>query len=114
MSPEMAWRRPAGACLFWASAAASGAVIAAAPSIRARKGRRIETSSAGRQLDHVEQGFVAGAGENEAPAVRADPLDDPDHVALGVAAVAQRPGLVAEHQGAEEDHPPAIVREDRA
>src|SRR5437870_1717737 len=71
-------------------------------------------SSAGRELDHVEQGFEMGAREDEPPAIGPDPLDDPDQVALVVAAVAQRSGLVAEHERAEEDHPPAIVRKDRA
>jgi len=52
--------------------------------------------------------------EGDPPAPVADPLDHADQIALAVAAVAQRPGLVAEHQGAEEDHPPAIVREDDA
>ena len=52
----------------------------------------------GHELDHVEQGFVMGTGEDDPPAAVADPLDHADQVALAVAAVAQGARLVAEHR----------------
>src|ERR1043165_9591963 len=97
MSRPIAWRRS------WAGAGA-GAVMAAADSMAARILRRIGgTSSAGRKLDHVEQGFEMGIRQDEPPAIVADPLDHARHVALGVPAVAQGKRLVADLEGAEID-----------
>src|SRR3954470_6422811 len=97
MSAWIAWRRS------WAGAGA-GAVMAEANSMKARSLRRmVWTSSGGNELDHVEQGFEMRVGEYEPPAILADPLDDADHVPLGVAAVAQSERLVAELERAEED-----------
>src|SRR3954465_7301617 len=50
-----------------------------------------------------------GVGEDDPPAMVADPLERARHVALGVAAVAIGERLVAELEGAEEDHPAAGV-----
>src|SRR6185295_13313041 len=106
MSRPIAWRRS------WAGA---GALMAEANSMAARILRRMgKTSSAGGELDHVEQGFEMGIGEDEPPAIVADSLDDPGQVALGVAAVAQRTRFVAELEGAEKDEPAGIFRKQHA
>ena len=68
----------------------------------------------GDELDHVERGFEGGVGESEPPAALADPLEQADHVALAVVAVAQHALLVAELEGAEEDEAPVAVGEQPA
>src|SRR3954470_2326677 len=52
------------------------------------------------------------AREGEAPAMRADALDQSRKIARLVVTVAQRARLVAELERAEEDHAPAGVGED--
>jgi len=53
-----------------------------------------------------------GVGKDDPPALVADPLEQADHVALAVAAVAIGKRLVAELERAEEDHAAAGVRKE--
>src|SRR5687768_15567002 len=62
-------------------------------------------SRCGDELDHVDERFEMRIGEDQPPAPLADPLEQGDHVAILVAAVAEHPLLVAELEGAEEDQP---------
>src|SRR5687768_3604647 len=102
--------------MSWRTASSKGSAEAGAASVVTA--RRAAASlfmciSSGRrdELDHVDDGFEMGIREDEPPAAIADPLEKRDHVAVGVAAIAHDPFLVAELVRAQEDHAALAVRE---
>src|SRR3954465_11955843 len=98
------------ACRKSCAAAGNGTAVAQVSSKAAKSLVRMSgTSLGGDDLDHVEQGFEMRMRQHHAPAMLADPLEQADHVALGVPAIAIGERLVAELQRTQEDHAPAAI-----